>query len=227
MSQAPTDGMNILDPFGFWKTARDSNLEAWSKLMIDLVNSDEYAQATGQALEQVLATTQPVRDATEKTMTQTLSMLNMPSRAEVIGLAERLVNVEMLLDDMDAKMSTMQKSLQETIKESARETIAAQDSKLKSLATQLEALDARYDSIKKIEQHMAELSTKLSALRAQGPVPVVVQPVAVQPVAAAKVEPKPEPKAQSKPQPKAEARPRPEGTPSPVALSAKKEQEAK
>ncbi len=247
MSQAPTEGMGLLDPFGFWKTARDSNLEAWSKFMIDLVNSDEYAQATGLALEQALATSQPVRDATEKTMTQTLSLLNMPSRAEVISLAERLVNVEMLLDDMDAKLSTMQKSLQETIKEAVREAIAAQDSKLKNLATQLEALDAKYDTIKKIETHMADLSTKLNALQVPAPVavqpvavqPVAVQPLVVQPVAMAKVEPKPEPKAQSKPQPKPEPKPQPkpqpkadvkprhESSPSPVVLGATKEQEAK
>src|SRR5437868_6016260 len=101
MNQAATDGKNLLDPFGIWKAARDTNLDAWSKMMIDIVNSDEYARTTGQALEQILATSQPVRDAMERTMTQTLSMLNMPSRAEVISLAERLVNVEMRLDDLD------------------------------------------------------------------------------------------------------------------------------
>src|SRR4051812_46909631 len=98
MSEASTNGKSLLDPFGLWKTTRDANLEVWSKMMVDLVNSDEYAQMTGVALEQALATSQPFRDALERSMTQTLAMMNMPSRAEVVSIAERLVNVEMRLD---------------------------------------------------------------------------------------------------------------------------------
>lgn len=138
MSQAPTDGMSLLDPFGIWKTARDANLEAWSKMMIDVVNSDEYSQATGLALEQMLATSQPLRDAIEKTMTQTLSMLNMPSRAEVISVAERLVNVEMRLDDLDAKLTTVQEALQETIKNTVHQAMSTQNARIKAIEAQVE-----------------------------------------------------------------------------------------
>jgi len=162
MSQAPTDGINILDPWGFWKTARDSNLEAWSKFMIDVVNSNEYAQATGLALEQALSTSQPVRDAVERTMTQTLSALNMPSRAEVTVIAERLVNVEMRLDDLDAKLTAVQNSLQQTIKEAVHESNRAQEKGIKDLAAKLEALNTSHDAIKKIEKHLAELGTRLN-----------------------------------------------------------------
>ena len=121
MTQASIDGKNLMDPFGFWKTTRDANLEAWSKLMIDIVNSNEYARATGMALEQVLETSQPLRDALEQSMTRTLSLLNMPSRAEVISIAERLVNVEMRLDDLDAKLGSIGKSLEGTINTKVRE----------------------------------------------------------------------------------------------------------
>ena len=37
-------------------------------------------------------------------MDQTLANLSMPSRAEIISLAERMTQVEMRLDDMDAKL---------------------------------------------------------------------------------------------------------------------------
>ncbi len=188
MSQAPTDGLGLLDPFGFWKTARDTNLEAWSKFMIDLVNSDEYAQATGLALEQALATSQPLRDAMERTMTQTLSMLNMPSRAEVISLADRLVNVEMRLDDLDAKLTTVQKALQETIKKAIHEAMPAQNPQLNSIEAKLEAMDVKHDALKKVEAHLVELSAKLDALR----VPVAAAPVN-RPSEAPKPEPKPRP----------------------------------
>lgn len=183
MNQTPTDGKNLLDPFGIWKAARDANLEGWSKLMIETVNSDEYARATGFALEQILATSQPFRDSMEKTMTQTLSMLNMPSRAEVISLAERLVNVEMRLDDMDAKLNAIQSSLQETIKKTVQEAMVIQTSHLKEIANQL-------DSLQKIQAHLAELSTRFGSTQ----VPTVA---AVQPVVAPRPEPKPTPKAVS------------------------------
>jgi hypothetical protein len=175
MSQAPTNGTNLLDPFGVWKAARDANLEAWSKLMIDIVNSDEYAQATGVALEQVLATSQPIRDAMERTMTQTLSMLNMPSRAEVTSLAERLVNVEMRLDDMDAKLNSVQKSLERTIEKTVHDATSTQNSHLKDLAKQLDTLDAKQEPIRKIEASLAELSTQLKAM--QVPAAQATQPV--------------------------------------------------
>jgi hypothetical protein len=158
--------MSLLDPWGFWKTARDANLEAWSKFMIDLVNSDEYAQATGVALEQALATSQPLRDAMERSMTQTLSLLNMPSRAEVVSLAERLVNVEMRLDDLDAKVSAVQSSLQRAIKETVREVIPAQASQLKNVTGQIAALETRLDALKNLETQLAQLNSTLGGLRA-------------------------------------------------------------
>lgn len=191
MSQAPTNGNSLLDPFGIWKAARDANLEALSKLMIDTVNSDEYSKFTGVALEQILATTQPMRDATEQTMTQTLGMLNLPSRAEVLSLADRLVNVEMLLDDMDAKLSAMQKSIKEAVKSNVPEPVPAENRQLKEIAVQLEELDARFSSMKKIEASLTELSTRLGALQVQAP-------VAVQPATTPKPEPKTQPKAEAR-----------------------------
>ena len=144
MSEAANNGMNPLDPFGFWKTARDANMEAWSKMMIDIVNSDEYARTTGAALDQYLTASQPFRDALERSMTQTLAMMNMPSRAEVISLAERLVNVEMRLDDMDAKLSEVHRSLLQAIKEAAREAASTTSSPLTS---RLKNLDSRVDQV--------------------------------------------------------------------------------
>src|SRR5689334_23065620 len=109
MSETQNGAMNLMDPFGIMSTlkqTRDANLEAWSKFMIDLVNSDEYAQATGRVLAESLSASQPARQALERSMTTTLQALNMPSRAEVISIAERIVNVEMRLDDLDAKLGT-------------------------------------------------------------------------------------------------------------------------
>jgi hypothetical protein len=86
------------------KSMRDTSLESWSKTMIDMVNSDEYSQATGQWLEIYLNMTQPMKRIIDMTMTQVLTGLNMPLRSDVTSLAERLTNIEMRIDDQDAKL---------------------------------------------------------------------------------------------------------------------------
>ncbi len=242
MPEPSTDGISLLDPFGFWKTARDANLEAWSKLMIDIVNSDEYAQATGVALEQTLATSQPVRDAIEKVMTQTLGMLNMPSRAEVVSLAERLTNVEMRLDDMDFKLNAIRDTIVDTVKEVVRESAANQNRHLREIKAQLDTTDAKYDTIsevvkdavrsaletpsrhiREIEAELGEVEDKVSAMQTSVATAARPAPARVE----AKVEPKPEAKAEAKteakPAPKAEAKPTPKAEAKPAAAAKKEE----
>jgi hypothetical protein len=103
MSQ-PNDTFNPFDPTGMFKSMRDSSMDAWSKMMIQLVNSDPYAEATGTMLDAWLSTSGPFRKAIETVMTQALTKLNLPTRADVIGVAERLTNIEMRLDDLEAKL---------------------------------------------------------------------------------------------------------------------------
>src|SRR4051794_16313014 len=94
------DSLNLFDPTGMFKSMRDANMESWSKMMIQLVNTDAYGQATATMLNTWLTTSGPFRKALETVMTQVLTNLNMPTRADVIGLAERLTNIEVRLDDL-------------------------------------------------------------------------------------------------------------------------------
>jgi hypothetical protein len=95
---------NPFDPTGMLKSMRDANLDAWSKMMIELVNTDAYSRATGTMLDAWLTTSAPFKKVIEKVMVQVLTNLSMPSRADVISLAERLTNIEMRLDDLEAKL---------------------------------------------------------------------------------------------------------------------------
>ena len=104
MSQPRQEAPNPFDPFGTWKQMRDANMDSWSKMMIDFVNSEQYSQATSAILDNYLTLSQPFQRALETTMTRTLTMLNMPTRAEVTSLAERMTNIEMRLDDLDARL---------------------------------------------------------------------------------------------------------------------------
>lgn len=107
MKQQP-DTPNPLDPFGTLRTMRDASLESWSKLMIDVVNSDAYAQATARWLDTYLTASKPFREAVEATSTRVLTEFNMPTRDDIISLAGRLTNIEMRLDDIDARFDEVQ-----------------------------------------------------------------------------------------------------------------------
>jgi hypothetical protein len=99
-----SDQPNPFDPTGMFKNMRDAGMDAWSKMMIQMVNSEAYAQATGAMLDAWLTGSAPLRKAVESTMTQVLTQLNMPTRTDVTGLGERLTHIEMRLDDLEAKL---------------------------------------------------------------------------------------------------------------------------
>jgi hypothetical protein len=96
-----------VDPMAAFREVRDDYLDAWSKTMVDAVNTEAYAKASGTMLDTYLSASAPFREIMEKSMLQALQQLSMPSRADVISLAERLTNVEMKLDDMDAKLDKL------------------------------------------------------------------------------------------------------------------------
>lgn len=99
------------DPFEPFRTMRDAYLDAMAKTMVEAVNSEAYAQATGTMLEGYLSAVAPFREAMDKSMKQALQQLSLPSREELAALAERFTNLEMRLDDMDAKLGSIVKLL--------------------------------------------------------------------------------------------------------------------
>ena len=123
MSQKP-DEQQPFDPFGAWKNMRDSGMDAWSKMMIQLVNNDAYAQASGAMLDAWLTSSAPFRKAIDSTMTQVLTQLNMPTRTDITSLAERLTHIEMRLDDLEAKLDERPRSESKATPGKAEETSA-------------------------------------------------------------------------------------------------------
>jgi hypothetical protein len=98
------------DPFEAFRGMRDQYLEGMSKVMIDAVNSEEYAQATGAMLNSYLTISAPFREALDKAMLMALEQFSLPSRQQVAALAERFTNIEMKLDDIDAKLDRILES---------------------------------------------------------------------------------------------------------------------
>ncbi len=108
-----SDNNNSFDPFdpmGVFKSMRDTNMDAWSKTMIQMVNSEAYAKATGTLLDSWLTASAPLQKVLESAINQALANLQLPSRNDVMRLAERLTNIEMRLDDLDARLDEIQRS---------------------------------------------------------------------------------------------------------------------
>jgi hypothetical protein len=118
------------DPFEALRGVRDAYLDSMSKVMINAVNSEEYAQASGALLDGYLTLAAPVREAVDKAMAPTLEQLSLPSRQQVVALAERITNVEMRIDDMDAKLDRIVELLSAN-----RQPVAAVASGVKPTAT--------------------------------------------------------------------------------------------
>src|ERR1700735_4874607 len=121
MAEDPTHDGKRLDPMEPWRAARDLYMDAWGKTMVDMVNSEGYAQATGAMLDSYMTASAPFREAVEKAMLKTLEQLAMPTRADVISIAERMTNIEMRLDDLDAKLDAIQRSITSMGAKSPRE----------------------------------------------------------------------------------------------------------
>lgn len=102
------DQFNPFDPTGMMKSMRDSSMDAFSKMMLQLVHTEAYAQATGSMLDTWLTASTPFRKAMEQAMTQALTAMCLPTRQDFITLAERLTNIELRLDDLEAKLDEME-----------------------------------------------------------------------------------------------------------------------
>jgi hypothetical protein len=120
MSEDKAGSSKPFDPLEPFRGMRDAYLDALAKAMVEAVNTEGYAQATGAMLENSLTISAPFRDAMEKSMLQVLPQLSLPSRQDFAALADRFTNMEMRLDDMDAKLDRIEKQTH-TVKPGAKD----------------------------------------------------------------------------------------------------------
>jgi hypothetical protein len=125
MADKQTANGKDYDPINTFREMRDNYLDAWAKAMVETVNTDAYAQATGMMLDTYLTASQPFRETLEKVMPQTLQQLNLPSRTDFISLAERVTHIEMKLDDMESALDRIEKLLAKPVVVNAATAAAA------------------------------------------------------------------------------------------------------
>ena len=107
MSQEDNSKDKPYDPMEAFRGMRDTYLGAMAKSMVETVNTESYAQSTGKLLDTYLTMSGPAKEALDRSMLQALEQMSLPSRTDVLSLAERFTNMEMRLDDMDAKLDQL------------------------------------------------------------------------------------------------------------------------
>lgn len=142
MSEDQTENAKSYDPLEPFRGMRDVYLDAVAKTMVEAVNTDAYAQAAGAMLDSSLTMSAPFREALEKTMLQVLQQLSLPSRQDVLALAERFTNLELRLDDMDACLSGFEGMLQKSMLPILQHQLLLTE-RFTSVSSRLDALDAK------------------------------------------------------------------------------------
>jgi hypothetical protein len=92
------------------RETRDGVMDAWAKFMLRLTSSHEYQRLQGTIMKPTLIGYALARKASEAVMGPFLSYLNMPTREEVISIAQRLTHVEIALDDLGAAIEQIRRA---------------------------------------------------------------------------------------------------------------------
>jgi uncharacterized protein Yka (UPF0111/DUF47 family) len=92
------------DPFSQMIQFYDDWTKTWSGAASDMVSNKSFADSMAQQLESSLSAAQLMRRQVGELMEQSLQQMNLPTRKDILSMAERMTNVEMRLDDIEAKL---------------------------------------------------------------------------------------------------------------------------
>ena len=94
-----------------WKQFLDQSIDAWSRALGQVMNTDAYAQAMGRSLDQWLTSYAPAKKASDQSIEATLQAFNLPTRAQVTSLAKQIMDLEERLDRLEDGIATVLRRL--------------------------------------------------------------------------------------------------------------------
>jgi hypothetical protein len=95
------------DPFAQMVQFYDDWTKTWAGAASEMVSNKSFADSMAQQLESSLSATQLLRRQVSELMEQSLQQMSLPTRKEILSIAGRMTNIEMRLDDMEAKLDEM------------------------------------------------------------------------------------------------------------------------
>ena len=105
--EAQTDNQSTVDPFAQMFQVYDSFAKSWSDTMSKAVSSKAFAESMGRQIENNLDSMTLMRRQMGDLIEQYLQQMSLPTRNDVINLSARLTNLELSMDDMDAKLDEL------------------------------------------------------------------------------------------------------------------------
>jgi len=152
-------GLNFPDPFTFWKQWYDTNEQAWSKALEQMVGTPEYAQTMGKTMEAFLAFQRSVRD----NMRLYLESVNLPTREDIARLGEQIVHLEEKIDDLDDRVDELMAAVRRL--DTAAGAKATPDPRLDEVLAALKGLQASA-SADAVRGQLDALASRLDAIQA-------------------------------------------------------------
>ena len=102
-----TEEESVFDPFAQMFKFYDNFQKSWSDIMSETVSSKSFAESMGTQLESTLDTMTLFRRQFGDMMEGYLQQMSLPTRKEVISIAKRMTQLEMAVDDLNAKMDEL------------------------------------------------------------------------------------------------------------------------
>lgn len=97
-----------IDPFAHMIQFYDAMSKTWAKAMSDAVTSESFAKSIAEQMESNMEVFGQMGEMMEKSLEQ----MNLPTRKELVKLAEHLTRLEMAMDDLDAKLDQVLEKLE-------------------------------------------------------------------------------------------------------------------
>lgn len=85
------------------RKAADRLLTTTAETVDDLLSSDQFSKSLARSMALTAGTVATVRSVTRAMGGMTASWLNIPTRDQMIDVSRRLIHLELVMDDIDAR----------------------------------------------------------------------------------------------------------------------------
>jgi len=95
-----------------WKQFLDQWIEAWSRALGQAMGTEQFAKLINQQLDAMLAAQAPGRTMFDQQVEQMLQTFNLPSRAQLTGVAKQIVELEDRIERLEDKLGAVLRRLE-------------------------------------------------------------------------------------------------------------------
>lgn len=158
------------DPFTFYKQWYDATSETWSKVVGDIITTDEFNKASSQFMENYLSFVKTSRRAYE----EYFKNLQLPTRSDITRIAEMIVLLEEKVDTIEDTFESVDDSIGQLATSASFNDLATRlngvENSLTALPSTIEKINAlsdlpsRLDGVKQTLSSMETTLEKVNAL---------------------------------------------------------------